>query len=277
MVQISCSVRGCGGPLVENGAVLGCAQGHAFDRAAEGYWNLIQPQDRRAKVPGDSPEATAARGRWIGRGLADPLADAIGGLLGSADPSCVIDVGCGEGYWVRRLFEARTERACGIDLSVAAVRVAAKRCPAATWVVANADRFLPLPTGSVDLALSLFGRRPASELARVLRPEGLLLVAIPAADDLIELREVASGRGELRDRVAGVIAELAPLFQSVERRVWRERVRLDRGAIEDALAMTYRGARRAEQTRRADLVAAEVTLAADLLLLRPSNRSAKIP
>lgn len=247
--------------------MLRCPAGHAFDRAAEGYWNLLQPHDRRAKVPGDSPASIAARGRWIERGLADPLADAIADLAGRPIASRAVDIGCGEGFWVRRLF-AQPEGVCGVDLSGRAVRTAAKRCPAATWVVANADRFLPLPSGSVELALSIFGRRPLDELARVLSADGRLIVAIPGADDLIELREAAAGRGDLRDRVPGVVAELAPRLDLVEARIWRRRVRLDRAAIEDALAMTYRGARDSERSRRADLADAEVTLSADLLLFR---------
>ena len=46
----------------------------------------------------------------------------------------------------------------GIDLSVAAAEFAARRFPSLTWIVANADRRLPLQDASVDLVLSIHGR-----------------------------------------------------------------------------------------------------------------------
>ena len=43
----------------------------AFDVARSGYVNLLQPQDKRSKTPGDTPEAVAARRRFLDRGHAD--------------------------------------------------------------------------------------------------------------------------------------------------------------------------------------------------------------
>lgn len=265
-IILACTVRGCAAPLEDLDAVLRCPAGHSFDRARGGYWNLLQPQDRRSAVPGDPPGSVDARARWLARGLSDGLADAIASLAAPDAAAAVVDVGCGEGSMARRLFGATAERLCGVDLSSRAVRAAARRMPGAVWAVANADRFVPLVTGTVDLALSLFGRRPAAELARVLAPGGKLLVAVPGDDDLLELRQAAKGRGERIDRVPRILVELGPSFRLVTRRTWRARVGLDRSAIEDALAMTYRGARHAERRRLAGLEEIETTLSADLLL-----------
>ena len=46
-----------------------CARGHSFDFARSGYINLLQVQERRAKDPGDSLEAMAARRRLHERGV----------------------------------------------------------------------------------------------------------------------------------------------------------------------------------------------------------------
>jgi len=269
VIELACTVRGCAARLNRVGSTLRCAAGHAFDQAREGYWNLLQAQDRRSPRSGDSRSTVEARRRWLARGYAVSLAGAIAELaaadaLGAGQSA--VDLGCGDGYFTRRLLEGRKVGACGIDLSVAAVRLAARQWPAASWVVGNADRFVPLRDATVDLALSIFGRRPAAELARILRPRGRLVIAVPAEDDLVELRQAVLGRGPLRERAASVIQELRSSFRLVERRSWRERVVLERSAIDDGLAMTYRGGRRRERERLSAVQQLEVTLAAELLL-----------
>jgi SAM-dependent methyltransferase len=82
-------------------------------------------------------------------------------------------------------------------------------------VVANVDRRIPLAGGSVDLVLSVHARRNAAECARA-RPHGHLIVAVPAPDDLIELREAVQGQRPKghdveRDRADQVIREHAAI------------------------------------------------------------------
>jgi 23S rRNA (guanine745-N1)-methyltransferase len=158
---------------------------------------------------------------------------------------------------------------CGVDLSVAAIRLAARRAPEATWVVANADRRLPLADARVEFDLSLFGRRNPAEFARVLRPGGHVVAVVPGPDDLAELREATQGAVELRDRVPGVVSEMAEGFRLAARIPWRDRRAHDRAALEDALAMSYRGARRSERERAAGIEALDATLAAEILVFAP--------
>jgi len=57
LLVLACSVRGCGLPLTRRDRALVCSAGHAFDIARSGYINLLQPQDRRSLVAGDSKTA----------------------------------------------------------------------------------------------------------------------------------------------------------------------------------------------------------------------------
>jgi len=274
MPSLRCTVRGCPGALTLDGPHARCPNGHSFDRAREGYWNLLQPQDRKSLHAGDRDEAVLARRRWLARGFASGLAAEVAARiddLNLAPRSAALDVGCGEGTLTAQLFEARDLDAAGVDLSVKAIGLAARAAPRLTWIVANADRALPFVSGSVALAVSIFGRRPVADLHRVLAPGGTLLVVIPAEDDLIQLREASQGEALRRDRVADVLAELAPAFTPASRSAWTLTVRHDREALEDALAMSYRGARTKERERLAGLNELDVTLSAAILELVPRD------
>lgn len=254
MVTVLCPVRGCGAPLERRERSWVCPRGHSFDIARNGYCNLLQPQDRRSKTPGDPKAAALARRRFLEAGHGDFLLRA---LLEEVQGATVLDVGCGEGFFLGSL--SRDREAHGVDLSVPAIDLAARRWPGVHWWVVNADRSLPFADGSFDLALSIAGRRPGAELRRVLRPGGRLLVAVPGEDDLIELREAVLGEGRLLGRVDKTMAELAGPFELESHRSLRSVEKVD---ARDALAATYRGAR---QSQRKDLGEMQVTLSFDLL------------
>ncbi|HEV7507651.1 MAG TPA: methyltransferase domain-containing protein [Thermoanaerobaculia bacterium] len=268
MVTLICPVRHCGAVLERQARSLVCPQGHSFDLARSGYCNLLQPQDRRSKNPGDSRTAAEARRRLLDAGYGTALlaaleTEVVARRLGAS----VLDVGCGEGYYLGSLATGRIE-AHGLDLSVPAVELAARRYPGITWVVANADRFLPYAEGSFDLVLSLDARLSPSEMRRVLAPEGRLLVAVPAPDDLVELRAAVLGEGVLRDRLERAAELLAPDFVLEDRQTVRQTAVLEAGALRDALAATYRGARQSQQGRLDGITEMEVTLAHDLARFR---------
>ena len=269
---LRCTVRGCGRPLVREAAALRCERGHAFDRGREGYWSLLQPQDRRSSAAGDRDAAIDARARWLARGFADGLLAALGETIDAlALPrgAAAVDVGCGEGTITSRVLGGRGLDVCGIDLAVRGVRLAARLAPGITWIVANADRGLPFADRSLALVLSVFGRRPTAEMARVISAGGAAVVVLPGASDLVELRAAAQGSALERDRVEDALAALSGSFVLESRREWKATARHDRVALEDALAMSYRGVRSAERARLATVDSLEVTAAAEILFLRP--------
>lgn len=274
MFQLCCTVRNCSELLNLREGGLSCPAGHQFDRAKEGYWNLLQPQDKRSKNPGDSDAAVLARHRWLKRGNADGLINSMEPWIESTKTETkrstrILDLGCGEGSFGPALFSGNAEHFCGIDMSKRAIKLAAKSWPNATWVLANADRILPIEDESVNLVISLFGRRPAAEINRVLIPDGTCIVAIPGEEDLIELREHVQQTGIRRSRWELVVEELTNAgLEFVEHQHWQQTMDLDQEAIADALAMTYRGVRHSQQIRAASIMEMNVTLAADKILFR---------
>ncbi len=249
-----------------------CERGHAFDEARSGYLNLLQPQDRRSKHPGDSKEATQARRRLAERGHEDWMRDEVLREYDGRPDSrngrrpAVLDLGCGEGFLLGSLGALRDVEAHGIDISVPAIELAVKRYPAARWVVGNADRALPWTDGSFDLVLSITARRNGPEMRRILDASGRVLIAVPAPDDLEELRKALLGRATERDRAAAAVEELAPDLALLSRRVVRHKARLARAEIQDLLAATYRGGRASESARAFEIGELEVTISRELLV-----------
>jgi 23S rRNA (guanine745-N1)-methyltransferase len=270
---LACTVRGCGQPLLRQGQTYTCPRGHAYDVARSGYVNLLQPQDRKSAEPGDARDAVAARARLedagVGRAVVEAVVTRVAALA-PAPGAVVADLGCGTGSALAALAATREIAGIGLDLSAAAVAHAARRWPGLTWVVANADRTLPLLDSSVDVLLSLHARRNPAEAARVLRPDGVLVTAVPAADDLKELRAAVQGAAVPRDRVPGLVTDCAPWLTLVDHHPVIERQHLDREGLQALLRATYRGGRQAVAPRVEALDSLDVTLASELCVFRPT-------
>ncbi len=141
--MLVCPVRGCHLALERENRRLICPRKHSFDIARSGYINLLQPQDRRSKQPGDTTAAVKARRRLHDRGIYEPLLGAIAGILDASARDSVLDAGCGNGDYLGTLARQIGFEAHGLDISIPAVDAAARRYPECEWIVANADRFVP--------------------------------------------------------------------------------------------------------------------------------------
>jgi 23S rRNA (guanine745-N1)-methyltransferase len=290
MIQVRCTVRGCGATIPAVAAadrraaagagvpVLRGPCGHSFDIARSGYINLLQPQDKRSRDPGDAAEAIAARRRLLDAGAGAALLGALSAVItGLALPpgARALDIGSGEGSLLGALATRFDLEAAGVDLSARAVDLAARRHPAVLWLVANADRGLPFADGSLDLVLSITARRSPAECARVLAPAGHLVIAVPAPDDLSELREAVLGSATREDRLAKLTEEHAARFELVGQRQSRERRPFSAPQLDDLLVSTYRGGRSGRRELVKELGDMEVTLSHEIVVFRALPRSAE--
>ena len=255
--MLLCPVRDCHLALVRAEHRLSCPRGHSFDVAHSGYVNLLQPQDRRSKQPGDTAAAVSGRRRLHDRGVTGPLLQAIAEIVVPSPTDSILDAGCGDGFYLGSLARQTGFDGHGIDISIAAVNAAARRYSGCEWIVANADRFVPYADRCFSVVLSITARMNAPEFRRVLRDDGRLLIAIPGPDDLIELRGVG------RDRVARTVETFAPDFTLINRRRVVTKANLDAGAVQDVLLSIYR------PMRSKAIQAMQVTFSLDLLLFRP--------
>jgi len=258
MPVLLCPVRDCHRPLSRDERRVLCPLGHSFDIARSGYINLLQPQDRRSKQPGDTEAALQGRRRLHARGVTVPLLEAIAEIIAASPGDTVLDAGSGDGFYLGSLARRIGFSAHGVDISVPAVDSAARSYPDCEWIVANADRFVPYADRSFSIVLSITARMNAGEFRRVLRDGGRLLVALPAPEDLIELR------GEGRDRVARTVDTFARDFELMVKRRVSTTADLDAAAVDDVLHSIYR------PLRSKPARAMRLTFSLDLLLFRAS-------
>lgn len=185
------------------GRQLVCPNGHAFDIARQGHVNLLPVQHKRSRHPGDSKAMVLARTAFLGSGAYRPIAlklvETVLAQLAALDvgqAACVLDAGCGEGYYLQAVQSALAGQgrldgvACvGVDISKEAIIQSARRSRTVCWVVGT-NRCLPVEDGSVDLILCLFGFFSAEGFGRALKPGGRVIMVDPAARHLQELREI---------------------------------------------------------------------------------------
>lgn len=176
-------------------ATLVCDRGHGFDVARQGYVHLAG----QAAVAGDSAEMVAARAAFLDTGHFDPFLAAVAAHAERAAervrPGVLLDVGAGTGHYLaaaldRVLAVDPDARGVAVDVAKPAVRRAARAHPRAGAVLADTWAGLPLRTGSVSVAMTVFAPRGAEHLHRVLHPDGVLVVLTPTPRHLHELVDV---------------------------------------------------------------------------------------
>lgn len=165
-----------------------CARGHSFDLAREGYLSLLHGR-QKGEGRGDSKAMILARDRVHRAGAFDPLVAALSALSFDSPVRNVLDLGCGEGFFLGHMVSAhRTATSHGLDLSVDAVKLAARTLKQSLILRADLLNPLPFANGSLDLVQSIFAPRPLAEIKRVLRPGGCALFVHPLADHWQEIR-----------------------------------------------------------------------------------------
>ncbi|MBW0298346.1 23S rRNA (guanine(745)-N(1))-methyltransferase [Shewanella xiamenensis] len=174
----------CALPLTLTQRTWGCPQAHKFDMAKEGYVNLLPVQKKNSKDPGDNQQMMFARREFLNAGYYQILSDRVNqlALQYASSAQQILDIGCGEGYYSHRLYNALVaHHFCylqGVDISKSAIKYAAKRYPNLRFCVASAYE-MPIPSNSIDLAIRIYAPSKVEELQRIMAPSGILITVSP--------------------------------------------------------------------------------------------------
>ena len=168
---------------------LKCCNRHSFDLAKFGYVNLAPQIKQSANY---DKENFQNRQQILEAGFYQAILEDISDLL-ATNPSAktVLDIGCGEGFYSRKLQESHPDKTFyAFDISKDSVQIAAKSEPnwAVNWFVGDLAR-LPIKDASMDILLDIFSPANYGEFRRVLSKDGILIKVIPTENHLKEIRQ----------------------------------------------------------------------------------------
>ena len=178
---------------------LKCDHRHSFDLAKFGYVNLAPQIKQSANY---NKENFQNRQQILEAGFYQAILEGISDLL-ATKPSAktVLDIGCGEGFYSRKLQEAHPDKTFyAFDISKDSVQIAAKSEPnwAVNWFVGDLAR-LPIKDASMDILLDIFSPANYGEFRRVLSKDGILIKVIPTENHLKEIRQMVQGQLTKKD------------------------------------------------------------------------------
>lgn len=166
-----------------------CYNRHSFDLAKFGYVNLAPQIKQSANY---DKENFQNRQQILEAGFYQAILEAVSDLLASSETSTtVLDIGCGEGFYSRKLQERHPDKTFyAFDISKDSVQIAAKSEPnwAVNWFVGDLAR-LPIRDASMDILLDIFSPANYGEFRRVLSKDGILIKVIPTKNHLKEIRQ----------------------------------------------------------------------------------------
>ena len=168
---------------------LKCCNRHSFDLAKFGYVNLAPQIKQSANY---DKENFQNRQQILEAGFYRAILEAVSDLLANSETSTtILDIGCGEGFYSRKLQENHPEKTFyAFDISKDSVQIAAKSEPnwAVNWFVGDLAR-LPIKDASMDILLDIFSPANYGEFRRVLSEDGILIKVIPTENHLKEIRQ----------------------------------------------------------------------------------------
>ena len=174
----------CSQSLVLQDKSWRCQNNHVFDCAKEGYVNLLPVQKKNSKDPGDNKPMIVARREFLNKGYYQRLSNRVNELAQrfALDKTSGLDIGCGEGYYSHRLFEAMQTSVAkntpfslnGLDISKSALKSASKRYSHINFCVASAFE-MPFFDESFDFMLRIYAPSLDKELRRTMKKDGILL------------------------------------------------------------------------------------------------------
>jgi len=174
-----------------------CVNNHSYDIAKQGYVNLVLGS---SAIGGDDREMCRSRHEFHNRDYYRCLSEKLAEICLSHSVKSIVDAGCGEGYYLRKIRDKYVaegklfDSLCGIDLAKEACSVASKieksyNDPLRIQYAVAGIFDMPVADNSVDCVLSVFAPVPDKEALRVLRSSGVLIVVSPGKKHLDGLKK----------------------------------------------------------------------------------------
>jgi 23S rRNA (guanine745-N1)-methyltransferase len=190
----------CQGRLIRDEKRYTCSNNHSYDISEKGYVNLLLANQKKTKDPGDNRDMIKSRRDFLNKEYYKRFSDCLNEVIIEelhSDERNILDAGCGEGYYISNLRssflkednQSINANFYGTDISKNAIMFAAKRDKNINISVASSFD-LPIINNSLDCVIRNFAPGDNREFYRVLKGDGILIIATPSVEHLFGLKEI---------------------------------------------------------------------------------------
>lgn len=180
-----CPICGKTLKLVDNSLL--CSNNHCFDISKKGFVDFVLNNKVSKNYDRDSFEN---RHVILEHGMYDHIANKLVELIEKLHLDSILDVGCGEGYYSKKIAQAGIKDVLAFDISKDSIQLAAKGVNTPVkWFVGDLAH-LPIQDNTVRGIIDVFSPANYAEFNRIL-DDGYVLKVIPNQYHVQELRQVA--------------------------------------------------------------------------------------
>ena len=180
-----CPICGKALKLVDNSLL--CSNNHCFDISKKGFVDFVLNNKASKNYDRDSFEN---RHVILEHGMYDHIANKLVELIEKLHLDSILDVGCGEGYYSKKITQAGIKDVLAFDISKDSIQLAAKGVNTPVkWFVGDLAH-LPIQDNTVRGIIDVFSPANYAEFNRIL-DDGYVLKVIPNQYHVQELRQVA--------------------------------------------------------------------------------------
>ena len=180
-----CPICGKALKLVDNSLL--CSNNHCFDIYKKGFVDFVLNNKASKNYDRDSFEN---RHVILEHGMYDHIANKLVELIEKLHLDSILDVGCGEGYYSKKIAQAGVKDVLAFDISKDSIQLAAKGVNTPVkWFVGDLAH-LPIQDNTVRGIIDVFSPANYAEFNRIL-DDGYVLKVIPNQYHVQELRQVA--------------------------------------------------------------------------------------
>jgi len=184
----------CGKDLVMDDNSLVCSENHTFDISKKGFVDLVLNNKQQKNYDLESFEN---RHLILEHGMYDHIADKLVKLIDELGLHNILDVGCGEGYYSKKIVQLIDRNVLAFDISKDSIQLAAKgpNTPV-EWFIGDLAH-LPIQTDAIDGIIDIFSPANYNEFNRILSQDGYVIKVIPNEYHVQELR--AQAKDQLKE------------------------------------------------------------------------------
>lgn len=210
---------------------LVCQNNHRYDFSKKGYIHLIN----NYKSTKYSENLFISREYIFNNGYYNHILEKIKYYLEKYSADIVLDIGCGEGYYINKLKKIFPRKYFyGIDNSKEAVELAVKKDKVNPYMLVNLST-LPFKDNSISCILNILTPANYREFSRVLKKDGYIIKVIPTKNYLKEIRDLIDKSVYSNTDTTDLLEKY---MEVVERDIVSEKFLLDKKDAKNILNMT---------------------------------------